>query len=32
VKDITKYNTDMGLTDKDQDATNNEVFLPDNDE
>jgi hypothetical protein len=32
VKDITKYHTDMGLTDKDEDATNNEVFLPDNDE
>jgi hypothetical protein len=32
VKDITKYHTDMGLTDKDEDAANNEVFLPDNDD
>jgi NADPH-dependent 7-cyano-7-deazaguanine reductase QueF-like protein len=32
VKDITKYGTEMGKTDEDKDATNNELFLPDNDD
>ena len=32
VKDITKYQTVAGKEDDDVDATNNEIFLPDNDD
>ena len=32
VKDITKFHTEMGVEDKDVEASNNELFLPDNDD
>jgi hypothetical protein len=32
VKDITKYQTVGGKEDDDVDATNNEIFLPENDD
>jgi hypothetical protein len=32
VKDITKYHTVVGKEDDDVEATNNEVFLPDNED
>jgi hypothetical protein len=32
VKDITKYGTEIGTEDKDIEASNNELFLPDNED
>ena len=32
VKDITKFHTEMGKEDDDVEASNNELFLPDNDD
>jgi hypothetical protein len=32
VKDITKYQTVVGKEDDDVEATNNEIFLPENDD